>query len=256
MSGGKFADNLQGCNFSISDISDNIINRFKTEMGNHILHFLGFYHGIETQFFFSKGLFKHLLFTAQTPALAACQSGDRFHGRGGGGRTDRVDPSLVVLTKEGRRALLFEVATQVLAAQAIDQHQVVVVCGELQYADDQRDTILNPSLIVEVILPASLTWLSLLLVRALLPKNFFIYVFINAFFTGGAAAVLSALVTALLLVYGSSYSWETLSHSYLPYFPLMFFPEAVLNGWIMTILVGLKPEWVFSFRDEEYLHGK
>jgi uncharacterized membrane protein len=113
-----------------------------------------------------------------------------------------------------------------------------------------------PSLIVEVILPASLTWLSLLLVRALLPKNFFIYVFINAFFTGGAAAVLSALVTALLLVYGSSYSWETLSHSYLPYFPLMFFPEAVLNGWIMTILVGLKPEWVFSFRDEEYLHGK
>ena len=113
-----------------------------------------------------------------------------------------------------------------------------------------------PSLIVEVILPASLTWLSLLLVRAWLPKNFFIYVFVNAFFTGGIAAVLSALVTALFLVYGTSYSWETLGHSYLPYFPLMFFPEAVLNGWIMTILVGLKPQWVFSFRDEEYLHGK
>lgn len=115
---------------------------------------------------------------------------------------------------------------------------------------------LGPSLIVEVILPASLTWLSLLLVRFLLPKNFFIYIFINAFFTGGAVAVLSALATALILLTATAYTWQTLNHSYLPYFPLMFFPEAVLNGWIMTILVGLKPEWVFSFRDEEYLHGK
>ena len=113
-----------------------------------------------------------------------------------------------------------------------------------------------PSLVVEVILPASLTWLFLLFVRALLPKNFFIYVFINAFVTGGVAAVLSALVTMLFLLYGSHYTWEMLNHSYLPYFPLMFFPEAVLNGWIMTVLVGLKPEWVSSFRDEEYLHGK
>ena len=36
----------------------------------------------------------------------------------------------------------------------------------------------------------------------------------------------------------------------------MFFPEAVLNGWVMSVLVGFKPEWVRSFRDEEYLDGK
>ena len=113
-----------------------------------------------------------------------------------------------------------------------------------------------PSMIVEVFAPASLTWLSLVLVRAWLPKNFFIYVFINAFLTGGIVAVLSALLTLLFLLLATSYTWEMLNHSYLPYFPLMFFPEAVLNGWIMTILVGLKPEWVFSFSDEEYLHGK
>lgn len=113
-----------------------------------------------------------------------------------------------------------------------------------------------PSMIVEVFAPASLTWLFLLLVRAWLPRNFFIYVFINAFLTGGVAAVLSALLTLLFLLSATSYTWEMVSHSYLPYFPLMFFPEAVLNGWIMTILVGLRPEWVFSFSDEEYLHGK
>ena len=113
-----------------------------------------------------------------------------------------------------------------------------------------------PSMLVEVLAPASLTWFSLLLVRALLPKNFFIYVFINAFLTGGVVAVLSALLTMLFLLSASSYTWEMLNRSYLPFFPLMFFPEAVLNGWIMTILVGLKPQWVFSFSDEEYLHGK
>jgi uncharacterized membrane protein len=111
-------------------------------------------------------------------------------------------------------------------------------------------------MLVEVLAPASLTWFSLLLVRTLLPKNFFIYVFINAFLTGGVVAVLSALLTMLFLLLASSYTWEMLNHSYLPFFPLMFFPEAVLNGWIMTILVGLKPQWVFSFSDEEYLHGK
>ncbi len=36
----------------------------------------------------------------------------------------------------------------------------------------------------------------------------------------------------------------------------MFFPEAMLNGWIITILVILKPAWVFTFSDEDYLHGK
>jgi Uma2 family endonuclease len=32
---------------------------------------------------------------------------------------------------------------------------VSVVCGELRYADDQRDTIVNPRLIVEVFSPAT-----------------------------------------------------------------------------------------------------
>jgi hypothetical protein len=33
-------------------------------------------------------------------------------------------------------------------------------------------------------------------------------------------------------------------------------PEAMLNGWIMAILVVFRPEWVYSFSDEQYLKGK
>jgi uncharacterized membrane protein len=47
-----------------------------------------------------------------------------------------------------------------------------------------------------------------------------------------------------------------LQESVLPFFPLMFLPEAMLNGWIMVILVAFRPEWVYSFSDEQYLKGK
>jgi uncharacterized membrane protein len=36
----------------------------------------------------------------------------------------------------------------------------------------------------------------------------------------------------------------------------MFFPEAFVNGFVMSVMVGFRPEWVCSFRDEEYLVGK
>jgi len=36
----------------------------------------------------------------------------------------------------------------------------------------------------------------------------------------------------------------------------MFLPEAVINGWIMAMLVLYKPNRVFSFSDELYLKEK
>ena len=53
-----------------------------------------------------------------------------------------------------------------------------------------------------------------------------------------------------------AFSLEKLSDTYLLFLPLMFFPEAVLNGWLVSIMVGFRPHWIGSFRDEEYLHGK
>jgi uncharacterized membrane protein len=113
-----------------------------------------------------------------------------------------------------------------------------------------------PSAVVEVLLPTTLTQVVLGLVRAYLPKHYFIYVFINAFLAAGLVAVVSALATTALLLVVGAYPLERLRETYLLFLPLMFFPEAVLNGWIMSILVGFRPAWVGSFRDEEYLDGK
>jgi uncharacterized membrane protein len=113
-----------------------------------------------------------------------------------------------------------------------------------------------PSALVFIVLPAGLTQLVLGLARAYLPKHYFIYVFVNAFFAGGLVSVLSAFVATGLLLMADAYTLQRLSDTYLLFLPLMFFPEAVLNGWLISIMVGFKPHWVGSFRDEEYLHGK
>jgi uncharacterized membrane protein len=110
-----------------------------------------------------------------------------------------------------------------------------------------------PSVVLHILLPVTLTQVILALVRAYLPKHYFVYVFINAFVAAGVIAVLTALVTIGALFAAGAYSLNELGETYLLFLPLMFFPEAVLNGWIISVLVGYKPDWVCSFRDEEYL---
>ena len=113
-----------------------------------------------------------------------------------------------------------------------------------------------PSALVFIVLPVTLTQAILGLVRAYLPKHYFVYVFVNAFFAGGLVSILVALGATGLMLLAGAYTLQKLIDSYLLFLPLMFFPEAVLNGWLISIMVGFKPHWVGSFRDEEYLHGK
>ena len=112
------------------------------------------------------------------------------------------------------------------------------------------------NLLTEVVVPVTLTQAILVVVRSVLPKHFFIYVFVNAFIAGGLVGTVSAFFAALLLAGADAHTWSEMQATVFPFFPLMFFPEAFLNGWIMTLMVVFKPGWVGSFRDEEYLRGK
>lgn len=112
------------------------------------------------------------------------------------------------------------------------------------------------SLVTSGLAPASLSYLSLLVVRAYLPKHFFVFVFVNAFVTGGLVGLICGYLSAGMLSLSDIHSFERLSETVFPFFPIMFFPEAVFNGWIMTLLIVFKPHWVYSFSDEEYLAGK
>jgi len=103
------------------------------------------------------------------------------------------------------------------------------------------------------VLPVSVTWLALNASRRYLPPNPFVYIFVGAFF-GAAAAMLAAMAAMTLLLLGFEHvSPSQLRDSYLSILPLMMFPEAFVNGLVVTGLVVFKPTWIPSFDDEVYL---
>lgn len=113
-----------------------------------------------------------------------------------------------------------------------------------------------PTAMIHIVFPALFASTILALTRCYLPKNYFIYVFVNAFAAAGTVMILAAWLTVGALVAAAPEAVARLTETYMTILPLLFFPEAVLNGWIMSVMVGFKPHWVASFRDEEYLDGK
>lgn len=104
--------------------------------------------------------------------------------------------------------------------------------------------------------PIAVTQWLLHLTQTRLPHNFFIYIFINAFLGAGLAGLAAGSVAASLMVVGDVHSLSRISYEFLPFFPLLFFSEALFNGMTMTLMVGLRPQWVASFDDETYINGK
>jgi uncharacterized membrane protein len=90
----------------------------------------------------------------------------------------------------------------------------------------------------------------------MLPRHFFVYIFINGFL--GAALTIVGVgfaATALLALVGA-YEWDYLISEYFPYFLLLAFSEAWLSGMMMTLFVVYRPHWVASFDDSSYLADK
>lgn len=112
------------------------------------------------------------------------------------------------------------------------------------------------SFLTVVLVPITLSQISLVLVRSYLPKHFFVYVLGNGFMTAWVVGYVSGHLAMHLLVYSGAYTMAELSVTIMPFFPLMFFPEALVNGWIITMMVVFCPAWVHSFSDEQYIHGK
>ena len=104
--------------------------------------------------------------------------------------------------------------------------------------------------------PILLTQLLLHFAQRRLPHNFFVYIYINGFLAAGLSTLAVGLVGALLVLMADGRNGEWLSYQYYPFFPLIFFSEAFMNGMIMTALVALRPGWVSSFDDNLYINNK
>ena len=109
---------------------------------------------------------------------------------------------------------------------------------------------------LSIALPVFTSYAILKLSQKYLPDNFFIYIFVVAFFGAGAAVAVSRLASILLLSGVNAYPDAKLIQESLMYTPLFMFPEMFVTGMLVSIFVVYKPDWVITFDDERYIIGK
>jgi uncharacterized membrane protein len=110
--------------------------------------------------------------------------------------------------------------------------------------------------ILSIGIPVFCSYAILKLSQKVLPDNFFIYIFVVAFFGAGAAVAASRFSSIVLLSLVNAYPDVRLINESLIYMPLFMFPEMFVTGMLVSIFVVYKPDWVSTFNDERYIIGK
>ena len=110
--------------------------------------------------------------------------------------------------------------------------------------------------LLSIMIPIGVSYGILKLSQKWLPDNFFIYIFICAFFGAGIAIAVSRVSAIALLSIMHAYPDEQLIEESLQYIPLFMFPEAFVTGMLISIFVVYRPDWVATFDDERYIKGK
>ena len=89
--------------------------------------------------------------------------------------------------------------------------------------------------------------------RRHLPAQLFVYVFVNAFLTGGLSLFLCGAGGVAALGLAGAYPADYLLDEALPFYFLLSWSEAFISGLVMAILIVYRPQWVATFDDVRYL---
>lgn len=128
----------------------------------------------------------------------------------------------------------------------------LAMLGMTLIGQESWDT-LSVNILCSVIVPALASLGVLRLVEARLPRNFFVYLFLCAFFGAGVATAVAGMVMALLLWVDGVYPWARIYLEYVRFLPLIMFPEGLLNGIIMTAMMVFHPDWIRTFDARLYI---
>ena len=127
----------------------------------------------------------------------------------------------------------------------------------------QHNDLIAPGLIglgvngcLSIVIPVLTSYAILKLSQKYLPDNFFIYIFVVAFFGAGIAVAASRISSIVLLGLVNAYPEAKLIEESLLYTPLFMFPEMFITGMLISVFVVYKPDWVITFDDERYITGK
>lgn len=88
-----------------------------------------------------------------------------------------------------------------------------------------------------------------------LPRNPFIFIFVCAFFGAATALLVTWLAGAALLGWSGQSSPSGAGTPLIAFLPLVLFPEAFINGAVVSMLIVYRPEWVRLYDEAFYQRG-
>lgn len=109
--------------------------------------------------------------------------------------------------------------------------------------------------ILLVLIPVVITELAAIFVERRQPRNLFVYIFCSGFFPAALAALCSLLLGLGLLWIDGVFPMPPWIEDFIGYLWLIMFPEAFINGTIVTGLVVFYPDWLETFNRTRYLQA-
>lgn len=106
-----------------------------------------------------------------------------------------------------------------------------------------------------VLLPVLVTEVCALLVERAQPRNLFVYIFCCGFFPAALAALCCLLAGLGLLALDGRFAMPPWLDDFIGYLWLVTFPEAFINGTLVTALVVFCPDWLETFNRTRYLQA-
>ncbi|MHA6492522.1 energy-coupling factor ABC transporter permease [Pseudomonas borbori] len=104
-----------------------------------------------------------------------------------------------------------------------------------------------------VLIPVVITEACALRVERAQPRNLFVYIFFCGFFPAALATLVCILVGLGILWMDAIFPMPPWLTDYLGYLWLVIFPEAFINGMLVSALVVFYPDWLETFNRSRYL---
>jgi len=104
-----------------------------------------------------------------------------------------------------------------------------------------------------ILLPVAVTEFCARMVERAQPNNPFVYIFCSGFFAAALAALLCVLAVLGVLLLDGLFVMPQWLEDFIGYLWLIIFPEAFINGMLVTALVVFCPECLEAFNRTRYL---
>ena len=104
-----------------------------------------------------------------------------------------------------------------------------------------------------ILLPVLITEAVAILVERAQPRNPFVYIFCSGFFAAALSALSCLILSLTLLWYDGLFAMPEWLEDFIGYLWLLIFPEAFINGMVISALVVFSPEWLETFNRTRYL---